>query len=99
MSKLTEWGGNVWRQNNHATRGRKFTGMRGLPDIIGHTSEGKAVYCEVKTSGDKLSDDQRAFLEEAHLSGCWAFICFQKGEKVRMCTWADYRMTETNDTP
>jgi hypothetical protein len=98
QTKLTEWGADVWRQNNHATRGRKFIGRKGLPDIIGHASGGRAVYCEVKAEGDRLSDEQRTFLEEAHLRGCWAFICFQNGEAVRLTSWADYRMAETHDT-
>jgi len=98
VTKLNEWGADVWRQNNHATRGRKFIGRKGLPDIIGHTAEGKAVYCEIKAEGDRISDEQRTFLEEAHLRGCWAFICFQKNEAVRLTSWADYRMAETHDT-
>jgi len=98
VSKLTEWGAKVWRQNNIAARGRKFTGLKGVSDIIGHASDGKAVYCEVKSASDRISDEQRAFLEEAHLAGCWAFICFQKADRVRLCAWADYRMAETDDT-
>lgn len=49
--------------------------MPGLPDIIGHCrTTGRAVYCEVKTAGDRLSEDQRNFLETAHNVGCIVHI-------------------------
>lgn len=88
----------MWRQNNLAVRGRKFTGMPGLPDIIGHASDGKAVYCEVKTERDRLSDAQLAFLDEAHASSCWAFIAYQRKGAIYLKTWADYRMAGGDDT-
>jgi hypothetical protein len=75
MANLMMRGYYVWRQNNHATRGRRFIGMAGLPDIIGYCRRsGRAVYCEVKTQGDRLSDEQITFLTHAYRCGCFAYI-------------------------
>lgn len=72
--------------------------MPGLPDIIGHASEGRAVYCEVKTERDRLSDAQVAFLNEAHASSCWVYIAYQRLGEVHFKSWADYVMTRGDDT-
>jgi hypothetical protein len=65
-----------WRQNNVvAVRGRTFTGQRGLTDICGYQRfTGQAMYCEVKNTGDKLSEAQITFLNNAKMSGCACFI-------------------------
>jgi hypothetical protein len=83
----------VWRQNNHATRGRKFIGMKGMPDIIGYGMDGKAVYCEVKTEGDRLSDDQIAFMNRATDNDCATYIC-KVGEHggAYLSTWELHRI-------
>ncbi len=40
--------------------------LKGVPDVLGHCSKtGKAVYCEIKTTNDKLSIDQKAFRDKA----------------------------------
>ncbi len=96
---MTEAGHDVWRQNNIAVRGRKFTGRKGLPDLIGHTSGGVAVYCEVKTEGDRLSDDQTAFLSEASRAGCVTLIAYQRSGVLYLKSWADFAMIQANDTP
>lgn len=44
----------VWRQNNIAVRGRKFTGKKGLSDIQGYVkSTGVAVYAEMTSPPSK----------------------------------------------
>jgi len=49
--------------------------MLGLPDIIGHCQQtGRAVYCEVKTKGDRLSEDQRYFLRGAAQAGAIVYL-------------------------
>ena len=90
LNQLTMMGCIVWRQNNLAVRGRKFIGMKGMPDIIGfHRVGGKAVWCEVKTINDKLSEFQTDFLDFAKLSGCHTFICTQDRDgKVELKNWS-----------
>jgi len=78
----------VWRQNNLAVRGRKFIGKKGMPDIIGYSESGHAVYCEVKTINDKISEHQIDFLTDAMYSDCLAFICMQDKEGiVKLMNW------------
>ena len=92
---LTAQGHSVWRQNNYATRGRKFIGRKGLPDIIGFDiMNGKAVYAEVKTVNDKLSDDQVQFLHEASEAGCKVIIVQQQGGQPSLIEWRAYRAGE-----
>lgn len=69
----------VWRENNLAVRGRKFTGRKGKPDIIGYNrSTGLAVYCEVKTVNDFFSEAQEIFLACAKESGCLCLIATEE---------------------
>lgn len=70
--KELSWSGcEVWRNNNIAIRGRKFIGRKGVPDIVGfHKIHGTAVYCEVKTESDRLSEEQIAFMDAAKAAGC-----------------------------
>jgi hypothetical protein len=88
---LNAWGCTVWRQNNHATRGRKFIGMKGVPDIIGHDLEGRAVYAEIKTSGDRLSQDQIDFMNGAAARDCRAYIVREESGQPNIEKWEDYR--------
>ena len=92
LNQLTMMGCIVWRQNNLAVRGRKFIGMKGMPDIIGYDStNGKAIWCEVKTISDKLSEHQIDFLSDAMYSNCLAFICMQDKEGiVKFITWKTF---------
>lgn len=79
---LTFKGFEVWRNNNAAVYDRKIGGFRrnstklGVPDIIGFQKKtGRAIYVEIKTGSDRLSDEQRAFLINALENGCIAFEC------------------------
>ncbi len=87
---LNGWGCTVWRQNNHATRGRKFIGMKGVPDIIGHDLEGRAVYAEVKTVSDRLSKDQVEFMSLATRKECLVFIVTEVDGQPDMIGWKNY---------
>jgi hypothetical protein len=82
----------VWRQNNLRVPGRKFIGMKGMPDIIGHSQDGRAVYCEVKTEGDRLSQDQIDFMDAAHKAGCQVWISKGFRGLSAFQSWADYTM-------
>lgn len=88
---LNAWGCTVWRQNNHATRGRKFIGMKGVPDIIGHDLGGVAVYAEIKTTGDRLSQDQIDFMNGAAARECRAYIVRELNGQPNVEKWEDYR--------
>ncbi len=46
----------------------------GYPDISGHTSDGKAVYWEVKRHGGRATTEQRLFIDQAIKNGCLAGI-------------------------
>lgn len=83
-------GFNVWRNNNTAVydskihRFRKMSTRKGISDIIGHHKKtGRAIYVEIKTGSDKLSDDQRTFLIEALQNGCIAFECREIDDVIR----------------
>ena len=88
---LNAWGCTVWRQNNHATRGRKFIGMKGVTDIIGHDLGGVAVYAEIKTTGDRLSQDQIDFMNGAAARDCRAYIVREASGEAIIQTWEEYR--------
>ena len=87
----------VWRQNNIRVPGRKFIGMKGMPDIIGHSQDGRAVYCEVKTENDRLSQEQIDFMDGAHRAGCLVYMSVGYRGLSAFQSWADYRMI--NDAP
>jgi hypothetical protein len=83
-------GFNVWRNNNTAVydptrkRFRRMSTRAGVSDIIGHHKKtGRAIYVEIKTGSDKLSDEQRAFLIEALQNGCIAFECREIDDVTR----------------
>lgn len=74
---------NCWRQNNTSpTRKRTFIGKYGVPDIIGYMMDGGAEMfaCEVKTIGDRLSDDQKRFLIELNAAGGFGYIATDDGK-------------------
>lgn len=72
----------VWRNNNISVRGRKFIGLKGVPDIVGfHIITGAAVYCEVKTANDRLSKEQKEFLSKAKESGCHVLLATEAENK------------------
>lgn len=81
----------VWRQNNLAVRGRTFTGLKGVPDIIGFQKfTGVAVYCEVKTINDKMSQYQIDFMNKAKTSGCHCLIATDVNGEVVLKEWPKY---------
>ncbi len=78
IKELTWRGYTVWIQNNLAVPGRKFIGKRGQSDIIGYrNNDAVLLVCEVKTTGDRLSDDQIKFLNEVKKAGGRAYIACQ----------------------
>jgi hypothetical protein len=77
IKELTWRGHTVWIQNNLAVRKRKFIGRLGVSDVIGITKDGRWVACEIKTIGDRLSDDQIKFLNEVKKAGGLAYIACQ----------------------
>jgi hypothetical protein len=78
----------VWRQNNLAVRGRTFTGLKGVPDIIGYQKHtGVSVFCEVKTKTDKISQYQIDFMNKAKTSGCHCLIATDVDGEVILKEW------------
>lgn len=74
--------GKVWRQNIGAgklTRGSGASqfirfGFAGCPDIHGYMKDGRALYCEVKSSSGKVTAEQAEFIFNARQAGCVAFV-------------------------
>lgn len=78
----------VWRNNNLAVPGRKFIGLKGVPDIVGFQKlTGLAVYCEVKTKNDKFSEYQRNFMIRAKTAGCMCLVAFDNNGKTEIKSW------------
>lgn len=78
----------VWRNNNLSVPGRKFIGLKGVPDIVGFCKKtGKAVYCEVKTENDKLSEYQVNFLTRAKDCGCHCFLASDLNGYISITVW------------
>src|SRR3990167_8178031 len=72
----------AWRNNNGAVYDvkrsvfRKNPAMKkGIPDICGYSkATGRAIFVEVKTGKDKLSEEQERFLSEAGKAGCFCIV-------------------------
>ena len=82
LLKLRARGCTVWRQNNITVRRRKNIVKKGQSDIIGYTSQGVFVACEVKTLGDDFSEDQKKFLKDVAEKKGIALIAIQEGYQV-----------------
>jgi hypothetical protein len=97
-NKLTQWaidvlsadGSQVWRNNNLAVRGRKFIGRKGVPDIVGYNWVGVAIYCEVKSGKDKLSEEQIAFMTHATTMGCSVWVATDEDGDYKIVSFSDY---------
>jgi hypothetical protein len=89
IKELTWRGHTVWIQNNIAVRGRKFIGRKGQADVMGfRNSDAVIVACEVKTMGDRLSDDQIKFLNEVKKAGGLAYLaCQSETGQVELREW------------
>ena len=89
IAELSALGCTVWRANNIAIPGRKFIGKKGMSDIIGYDDGGCAVYCEVKTINDKLSQFQIDFMNDAMNAGCRVFVYSQiKDGNAELKNWS-----------
>lgn len=81
----------AWRQNNAGIWDEKRKryiqnplSKKGVSDIMGYRkSDGKAIYVEVKTGKDKLSQHQKDFLLQAHKNNCIVIVAktFEDFEK------------------
>jgi len=80
--KLLNYNGfRAWRTGNHAVYSVKRKSfmknpsrLLGIPDICGYRKDGKAIFVEVKTGKDKLSEAQKHFLSEAEKAGCIVIV-------------------------
>lgn len=79
---LNAFGCVAWRQNNTGVwdakkqcyRKNPFS-RKGIPDVVGYRkADGRAIFVEVKAGKDKLSDEQRSFLQEATENHCIAIV-------------------------
>lgn len=73
----------VWRNNNLPVPGRRFTGLKGVPDITGfQRNTGLAVFCEVKTINDRFSEYQIDFMTRAKKAGCITLVATEENNKI-----------------
>ena len=74
-------GWHVWRQNNGGVWDptkkvfRRNSSTPGISDILGfHRQTGKIIAVEIKAGKDRLSEPQKAFLDEVEKSGGVALV-------------------------
>jgi hypothetical protein len=79
-------GFDCWRNNNTSpTRRRTFIGRYGVSDIIGFDNAsyydgGFFFACEVKTKGDRLSEEQKKFLIDINAAGGFGYVAEDDGK-------------------
>jgi len=64
----------AWRVNAGMIAGKYPSVPKGTPDICGYTSEGRALFVEVKDEGDEVSTEQAEFFDRAMKHACFCFI-------------------------
>lgn len=76
----------TWRNNQLKVKGRPFRGLKGASDRIGyHKINGLFVACEIKTINDRMSQEQKDFLQGVADAGGWALVYHQdKDGDVKM---------------
>jgi hypothetical protein len=84
LLRLKAQGFTVWRQQNSSYGNRRNIATPGVPDIIGYTSNGRFVGCEVKKNGDKFSKEQVDFLNGLIKGGGVALYAIQEGSQVKI---------------
>lgn len=57
---------------------------KGYPDISGHIKGGKAVYIECKVDGNKPTEAQRKWIDEARADGALANVCYSVEDALRL---------------
>lgn len=76
-------GHRVRRVNNvGAYKKRKNQVEPGWPDIQGYSGVGLIVLCEVKTNGDKLSNEQKDRLKDCQDCGGLAYLAWEMNGKT-----------------
>lgn len=91
LLELKQWRYVAWRQGNNAAKRRKNTVTPGIPDILGYDRDtGRAMGCEVKTLGDKLSTEQKEFLAALSNAGGLSLVACQKGNAVELVRFDEY---------
>jgi VRR-NUC domain. len=99
LLRLKAQGFTVWRQNNLTIGRRKNIATPGIPDIIGYTSNGHFVGCEVKKIGDKFSKEQIGFLNGLIKGGGVALYAIQVGSEVKIKSFEEIQLKETKVKP
>lgn len=75
---LDSRGAEMWINNNFHIRDRPFFGRRGVSDLIGFMRKtGIFIVCEIKTHNDKLSSDQKLFLNSVMMAGGIALLAIE----------------------
>ncbi len=76
LDLLPLYGVEVWRNQSHPVPGRRFTGRKGVSDVLGFTRSAKFVAVELKKPGGKLSEEQVEFLKLVKAAGGVAIAAY-----------------------
>lgn len=91
LKELRANGARVRKVHNvGAYKKRRGQVQSGWPDIQGYSKTGVALLCEVKSNGDKLSDEQIDILSDLDSKGGIALIAVQVGLQVKIIPWKKY---------
>ena len=84
----------VWRQNNIPAKGRRNTTLLGVPDICGFTRTGQALYIEIKTGNDRMSEGQKKFRDECCKRGAIYIVAKDLDDVIHhldlLCCYVSY---------
>lgn len=72
--QIGEIAGNFWRQKNDTKARHRNVVKQKIPDLMGYTKYGVAIYAEVKARNDSFRDGQIEFLQNAHDNGCICYV-------------------------
>ena len=80
-----------WRQTNNTGKRWRNNVNPGVPDIIGYNKgTGLAIYCEIKTSGDRLSEHQITFFLKAMAANCICLIATEVKGRTELIDFKVY---------
>lgn len=81
----------VWRQNNAGIYDpvkkifRRNSATKGIPDIIGfHRKTSQFIACEIKAGTDRLSEEQKNFLNHVRIAGGIAIVIRNSDDLVKI---------------
>lgn len=77
------WRANVGSMTIPGTSRFVRFGKKGMPDIQGYLSDGRALFCECKSATGALRPEQKEFLRRAALAGCKVVVARSVDDLIR----------------